>query len=72
MAEPQTIGVQIKVGKQAAASTTAILRHEEDEVILRAESPATGRVELHFNYLPILEFLWGVEKERKKVKLKRM
>lgn len=71
MAEPQTIGVQIRVGKQAA-STTAILRHDEDEVILRTESPQTGTVELHFNYLPILEFLWGVEKERKKVKLKRM
>ncbi len=71
MAEPQTIGVQIRVGKQAA-STTAILRHEEDEIILRAESPATGPVELHFNYVPILEFLWNVEKERKKVKIKKM
>lgn len=71
MAEPQTIGVQVRVGKQRA-STTAILRHDDDEVILRAESPETGQVELHFNYLPILEFLWGVEKERKKVKLKRM
>lgn len=71
MAEPQTIGVQVKVGK-LAASTTAILRHEEDEIILRAESPTTGQVELHFNYVPILEFLWGVEKERKKVKIKKM
>lgn len=71
MAEPQTLGVQIRVGKQSA-STTAILRHEDDEVTLRAESPQTGQVELHFNYVPILEFLWGVEKERKKVKIKKM
>lgn len=71
MAEPQTIGVQVKVGKQQA-SATAILRHEEDMIILRTESPSTGQVELHFNYVPILEFLWGVEKERKKVKIKKM
>ena len=68
MAEPQTIVVQVKKDGEATAGT-AILRHEGDEVVLRIEQP---KMELHFNYVPALEFLYKVDSERKKVKIKQM
>ena len=66
--EPQTVGVQVKVADKIF-SDTAIARHDEDIIILRIEKP---QIEIRFNYVPMLEFLYGVEKERKKVKIKKM
>ncbi len=69
MAEPQTIIVQVKKEDGEATAGSAILRHDGDEVTLRIEKP---KMELHFNYVSVLEFLYKVDTERKKVKIKQM
>jgi hypothetical protein len=69
MAETGTLAVQVKTADGKAATVVGILRNNGDEVVLTTEKP---KVELHFNYVPLLEFLYGVDREQKKVKLKRM
>lgn len=68
MVEPHTIGVQIKTAEKKTA-TNGIIRHDGDQIILRAEDP---KIEIQFNYVPMMEFLYSVEKEQKKIKIKRM
>ena len=69
MVETGTLAVQIKTADGKSATVVGILRNSGDEVVLKTEKPM---VELHFNYVPLLEFLYSVEKERKKLKLKQM
>ncbi|MFH0962264.1 MAG: hypothetical protein V1820_06290 [archaeon] len=69
MVETGTIAVQVKLADGKSATVVGILKNDGDDVVLRTEKPG---VELHFNYVPLLEYLFSVEKERKKIKLKRM
>lgn len=68
MADTGTIGIQVKTGGKAA-TVTGILRNSGDQIILTTENPG---VEISFNYLQMLEFLYSVEREQKKLKMKRM
>ncbi len=69
MAESSTLGVQVKVAGGPASTVVGIVRNNGDEVVIKTEKP---NLELHFNYVPLLEFLYAVDSEQKKVKLKRM
>lgn len=69
MAETGTIAVQVKLADGKSATVVGILRNKGDEIVLTTEKPG---VELHFNYVPLLEFLYSVDREQKKVKIKQM
>lgn len=69
MAETGTLALQVKLADGKAATVVGIVRNSGDEVVLKTEKPS---VEIHFNYVPFLEFLYSVEREQKKVKMKRM
>ena len=66
--EPVTINLQVKT-PAGSQSSTAIVRNEGDKIIVRSETP---KLEISFSYVTLLEFLYGVEKEQRKVKVKQM
>ena len=73
MVEATTLGVQVfESSKEAAADVgnfqSAIVTHEGDIVVIKTENP---KLKIQFNYVPMLEFLYQLEAERRKVKMQK-
>lgn len=67
MVEATTVGVQIFEGsKEKGNFQSAIVSHDGDMVVIKTENP---RLNVQFNYVPMLEFLYHVEAERRKAKM---
>ena len=73
MVESTTLGVQAisskpESGEEERNFQSAIIAHEGDIIVIKTENP---KLKLQFNYVPMLEFLYQVEGERRKIKMKR-
>jgi len=70
MVETTTIGVQVFEGSNKAEGNfqSAIVSQDGDMILIKTENP---RLKVQFNYVPMLEFLYQVEAERRKVKMQK-
>jgi len=70
MVEATTIGVQVFEGskKDEGNFQSAIVTHEGDIVVIKTENP---KLKIQFSYVPMLEFLYQLEAERRKVKMQK-